>query len=120
MDFVTGLSILSDWKDNSYDSILVIIDKLTKMVHYEPVKVSINALGLVEVILNVVVWHYGLPDSIVINKGLLFTSKLWSLLCYFKQKLLIAFYLQIDGQIKRQNSIIVVYFQAFVNFEQND
>ena len=55
MDFVTGLPISTDWKRDSYDSILFIIDWLTKMVHYEPVKITINALGLAEVIIDVVV-----------------------------------------------------------------
>ena len=75
------LPISTNWKGDSYDSILVIIDWLMKMVHYEPVKVTINALGLAEVILDVVVWHYGLPDSIVSDRGSLFTSKFWLLLC---------------------------------------
>ena len=95
MDFVTGLPILMDWKGDSYDSIFVIVNRLTKMVHYEPVKVTIDALGLAEVIIDVVVKHYGLPDSIVTNRGSLFTSKFWSLLCYFlgiKRRLSIAFY----------------------------
>ena len=55
MDFVTRLPILTDWKGDSYNSILVIVDQLMKMVHYEPIKVTINALGLAEVILDVVV-----------------------------------------------------------------
>ena len=55
MDFVTGLPISTDWKGERYDFILVIVNKLTKMVHYEPVKVIINALELVEVILDMVV-----------------------------------------------------------------
>ena len=67
MDFVTGLPISTDWKGDSYDSILVIVDRLTKMVHYEPVKITIDAPGLAEVIIDVVVRHHGLPDSIVTN-----------------------------------------------------
>ena len=55
MDFVTGLPLSADWKGDSYDSILVIVDRLTKMIHYEPVKVTINAPGLAEVIIDVVV-----------------------------------------------------------------
>ena len=42
--FVTELLISTDWKRESYDSILVINDCLAKTVHYEPVKVIINAL----------------------------------------------------------------------------
>ena len=93
------------------------------MVHYKPVKVTIDAPGLAEVIIDVVVRHHGLPDSIVTNRGLLFTLKFWSLLCYFlgiKRRLSIVFYLQTDGQTERQNSTMEAYLQAFVNFEQND
>ena len=95
MDFVTGLPVSTDWKGESYDSILVIVDRLTKMVHYEPVKVTIDAPGLAEVILDVVVRHHGLSDSIVSDRGLLFTSKFWSSLCYFlgiKRRLSTAFH----------------------------
>ncbi len=65
MDFVTSLPISADWKNDSYDSILVIIDRLTTMVYYEPVKVTIDAPGLAKVIINVVVRHHGVPESSV-------------------------------------------------------
>ena len=103
MDFVTGLPLSADWKGDSYNSILVIVNRLTKMVHYEPVKVTIDAPGLAEVIIDVVVRHHGLPDSIVTDRGSLFTSKFWSLLCYFlgvKWRLSTAFHPQTDGQTK--------------------
>ena len=123
MDFVTDLPISTDWKGENYDSILIIVDRLTKMVHYEPVKVTIDAPGLAEVIIDVVVRHHGLPDSIVTDRGSLFTSKFWSSLCYFlgiKRKLSTAFHPQTDGQTERQNSTMEAYLRAFVNFEQND
>ena len=100
IDFVTGLPISTNWKGDSYDSILVIVDWLTKIIHYKPIKVIIDTPRLVKVILNNVVWHHGLPDSIVTNRGLLFTLKFSSSLCYFlsvKQKLLTAFHSQTDG-----------------------
>ena len=65
------------------------------MVYYKLIKITIDALGLAEVIFNVIIWHHGLPDSIVFNRGLLFTPKFWSSLCYFlgiKQRLSTAFY----------------------------
>ncbi len=65
MDFVTDLPILADWKGDSYDSILVIVDRLTKMVHSVPVKVTIDTPSLAEVIIDVIVRHHGVPESIV-------------------------------------------------------
>ena len=123
MDFVTGLQLFLDWKDDSYDSILVIVDRLTKMVHYEPVKITINAPEQAEVIIDVVVRHHGLLDSIISDRRAIFTSKFWSSLCYFlgiKRKLSTVFYLQTDNKTERQNSIMEPYLWAFVNFEQND
>ncbi len=55
MDFITSLRILADWKCDNYDLILVIVNWLTKMVHYKLVKVMINAPGLTEVIIDVIV-----------------------------------------------------------------
>ncbi len=65
MDFITGFPISANWKGDSYDSILVIVDRLTKMVYYKPVKVTIDAPGLAKVIIDVVVHHHGVPESII-------------------------------------------------------
>ena len=91
-----GLPILINWKKDSYISILVIVDKLTKMVYYKPRKISIDALKLVRVIIDVLVWHYGLAYLIMTNKDSFFTLKFYLLLYYFfgiKEKLLTAFHL---------------------------
>ena len=93
------------------------------MVYSKPIKVIIDVPGLAEVIINVVVRHHGLPNSIVTDRGPFFTSKFWSLLCYFfdiKRKLSTAFHTQTDGKIERQNNTIETYLRAFVNFKQND
>ena len=90
------------------------------MVHYKPVKVNIDALSLAEVILDMIVQYHGLPNSIVIDWGLVFISKFWSLLYYFlgiKQRLSIAFYPETDGQIERLNSTMEAYLQVFINFK---
>ena len=104
MDFTTGLSISTDWKGESYDSILIIVDWFIKMLHYEPAKITIDTSGLVKVILNVVIWHYGLSNSIVSDKSLFFASKFWLSLCYYleiKQRLFITFFSQIDKQMEQ-------------------
>ena len=73
------------------------------MIHYKPVMITFNAPKIAKVIIDVVVCHYSLLNSIVTDRGCLFTSKFWSLLCYFfgiKRKLSTAFHLQIDNQTK--------------------
>ena len=62
-----GLQILTDWKRACYNSSFVIVNQLTKMVYYKPVKITIDALALIKIIIDVVVRHYGLPNSIVID-----------------------------------------------------
>ena len=95
MDFVIGLPLWVERKDNSYNAILVIVDRLIKIVHYKVVKTIINVSRLAEVIINVVVRCYGLLKLIISDCSSLLTSKFWSLLCYFlniKYKLFIVFY----------------------------
>ena len=122
-DFVTGLPVSSNCKRDTYDSILVIFDHLTRMVYYKSVKATIHAQSLAKVTLDVVVCYHGLLDSILIDKGSLLTLKFWSLLYYFlgiKKRLSTAFHPHINSQIKRRNSTLKVYLQAFVNFKQNN
>ena len=67
MNFVTGLLISTDWKKNSYDLIFLIINRLTKMVYYKPVKITIDAKGLVEIIFDIIIRYYGPLNLIVTN-----------------------------------------------------
>ena len=115
-----GLPVLIDWEGKSYDLILVIIDRLTKMVYYKPVKIMIDGPDLAEVIIDIVVQHHGLLDSIITDWGFLFTSKFWFLLYYFlgiKRRLFTTFHLQINSQTEKQNSTMEAYLKAFVNWE---
>ena len=51
MDFFTALLVSTNEKGEIYDYIFVIVDRLTMMVYYESIKVTIDASGLVEVLL---------------------------------------------------------------------
>ncbi len=75
MDFITVLLVFTNWKGEIYDSILVIVNRFTKIVHYEPNKVTIDVTGLAEVIIEAIIQYYGLLNSIISNHGSVFTSK---------------------------------------------
>lgn len=83
MDFITGRPISINWKSDTYASILIIIDRLIKMIYYKLVKVIINDLGLAKTIIHVVMRHHNLPDFIISDCKVIFISKFWSSLCYF-------------------------------------
>lgn len=40
------------------------------MLHYKYIKVMINASSLAEVIIDMVVYHYGIPESIIKDQDL--------------------------------------------------
>ena len=80
---MTGLPLFTNWKNDSYNSILVIINRLTKIVYYKPVKIITKTLRLAEIIIDRIVQYHGLSDSIInVHKALL-TSNFW-LLFYYK------------------------------------
>ncbi len=102
MDFMIGLPVFTNWEGDTYDSILVIIDQLTQIVHYKPVKVIIDAFGIAKVIPDLVVRYHDLSNSIMSDQSSIFNSKFSLSLCYFfgiKQRLSITFYSQTNGQI---------------------
>ena len=62
-------------------------------------------------------------NSIVSDRGSVFTSKFWSSLCYFlsiKRRLSTTFQPQTDSQTERQNSIMEAYLRAFVIYKQDN
>lgn len=55
MDFVISLLISTNLQRDSDDTILIIVDCLTKMVHYEQVKIMVDVVELAKVIINIVI-----------------------------------------------------------------
>lgn len=121
IDSVTGLPIFTNQKDEIYSSILVIVNLFIKMFHYEFVNIIINVLVLAKIIIEMVVKHHSLPNSIACNQDSVFILKFRLSLCYFfkiKQKLSTASHPPTDDQTKSQNSTIKAYLGAFINFAQ--
>ena len=73
MVFVTGLP--KTVRGN--DSIWSIIDRLTKSIHFLPVKIEHPVEKLVEMYIEEIVRLHGIPSSIVSDRDLRFTSKFW-------------------------------------------
>jgi len=122
MDFITDLppSLLDE---RAYDSILVIVDKYTKLVRYIPVRKTITSEELADVVIRNWWKDFGLPKSVVSDRGSVFTAHFWSSLCYalkIKQRKSTAFHPQTDGQTERQNQTLEQYLRGYVAEQQND
>ncbi|SAL94810.1 hypothetical protein, partial, partial [Absidia glauca] len=73
MDFITDLPV-----SNNADSILVIVDRLTKMGHFIPCNKTINAEQTATQYIKHIVRLHGVPQDIVSDRGTQFTSKFWT------------------------------------------
>jgi hypothetical protein len=101
MDFITNLSIV-----RAKNSILVVVDRLTKMAHFTPCSKSITAEETTQLILDGIVRLHGFPEEIMSDRGLQFASKFWRRL--FKLlgvdiRLSLAFHLETDGQTRHSS-----------------
>jgi hypothetical protein len=73
MDFIVGLSRTA----KGYDSIQVIVDRLTKIAHFLPVKVKYPVIAYAELYIARILSLHGVPKTIVSDRGPQFVSKFW-------------------------------------------
>jgi hypothetical protein len=71
MDFIVGLPRTH----SGYDSIWVIVDRLTKVAHFIPVKTTYPGPQLVKLYISRIVCLHGVLKKIVFDKGTQFTLK---------------------------------------------
>jgi hypothetical protein len=73
MDFIVGQPRTPD----GYDSICIIVDRLTKVAHFIPVKTTYTRANLADLYMSRIVCLYGVPKKIVSDRGTQFTSRFW-------------------------------------------
>ena len=99
VDFV-GLLPESKDRDGLYDSITVIIDLLTTMIHLVPSRTTYTAKDIAELMFAEVYKLHGLPRTIVSDRDVLFTSQFWmhlNKLMGVKQRMSSAYHPETDG-----------------------
>uniref|UniRef100_A0A0A9A0M3 Integrase catalytic domain-containing protein n=1 Tax=Arundo donax TaxID=35708 RepID=A0A0A9A0M3_ARUDO len=112
MDFVEGLP-----KSESKDTILVMVDKLTKYAHFVALSHPFTVNTIVQVFLDTVFKLHGLPLAIITDRDRIFTSKLWQDLFKalgVKLKFSSAYHPQTDGQTERVNQCLENYLRCMV------
>jgi len=118
MDFITDLP-----KSDGYDTILVVIDRLTKMSHFIPCAKDPDAQQFANLFMKEIIRLDGQPHDIITDRGTLFTSDLWKETTGklgIERRLSTAFHPQTDGQTERTNAILEQYLRVYINYQQDD
>jgi len=112
-DFITKLPLAQ-----GYDSILVVVNRLTKMVHFILTTKKTSAEGLARLFRDNMWKLHGLPESIISDRESQFVVGLMKELnrmLEIKSKLSTAFHPQTDGQTERVNQKLEQYLRMFID-----
>jgi len=116
VDFITKLPLAQE-----YNTILVVCDRLTKMVHFVPTTEKTSAEGLARLFRDHVWKLHGLPESIILDRGAQFVANLMrelNQILGIETKLLMAFHPQTDGQTEQTNQELEQYLRMFIDHRQ--
>jgi hypothetical protein len=73
MDFIVGLPLTA----RRHDSILVVVDTLTKSAHFIPMHTMYQAPDIKRVFTSEIVRLHGVPKNIISDRGSVFTGRFW-------------------------------------------
>jgi hypothetical protein len=119
MDLVTSLPKTK----TGYDSIIVFVDRLSKMIHVEPTTSTVDAPGVAKIMFKTILRHHGLPVTIVSDRDTRFTSQFWTSLhklCGTRLAMSTAYHPQTDGQTERANRTIIEMLRGYATSRRTD
>jgi transposase InsO family protein len=106
-----------------FDNIYIVIDRLTKQAISIPCHKEITAEGMARLFIRYIYSYFGLPDSIVSDRGPQFISRFWKeFYCIIgvEIRLSTADHPQTDGQTEIMNQYNDQRLRPFVNYYQDD
>ena len=115
-DFIIKLPLAQ-----KYDSILVVVNRLTKMVHFISTMEKTSAEGLAWLFKDNMWKLHRLPKSIILDRRSQFAAGLMKELnkiLGIKSKLLMAFHPQTDRQTDKVNQKLKQYLRMFIDYRQ--
>ena len=118
MDFIVDLPL-----SKGYDSLFVVVDRLSKATILAPCNKTITADETAQLYIEHVWRRTGLPKQVISDRGPQFASKvmqeIWERLGV-KSSLSTAFHPQTDGETERVNQELEQYLYVFCNFQADN
>ena len=117
-DYIVDLPL-----SNGFDALLIFVDRFTKMLHLIPCNKTTDAPQFARMFLDHIVRLHGLPDSLVSDRGSIFTSHFWkclSKLLGVNRRLSTSFHPQTEGQMERMNQTVEQYLRIYCNYQQDN
>ena len=102
VDFILGLP-------GKLDSIMTVIDRLSRMAHFIPCSSTLTAEGCANLLIDRVVKYHGVPEEVVSDRDPKFTSAFWASVCEalgIRRMMSTAAHPQTDGATERCNGTI--------------
>ena len=119
-----SLDIIGPLPDsNGYNTILSVIDQLSKMIHLILTTTELSTKGLIDIYLRQIWKLHGIPKKITSDRGPQFALELMKELCTWlgiQQNLFTAYHPQTNGQVERSHQEIETFLHHFVNHLQDD
>ena len=118
VDFITKLLVVTE-----KNTILVVCDRLSKMMYFMATMEETSAEGLARLFRDNVWKLHRLLESIVLDRRLQFAAKITKELnsmLGIKTKLFTAFYSQTNSQMERINQKLEQYLRFFIDHKQKD
>ena len=106
-----------------YDSIVVYVDRLTKMAHLVPTTESLTAHQFADLTMHNVVRLHGMPEEMVSDRGPQFNNLFWGSVCDLlgiKRAMSSAYHPQSDGQTERTIRTLTEMLRSYVRPDQTD
>ena len=105
LDFITGLPKTI----KQHDSIMVVVDKLSKAAHFIPVKSTFKAINIADIFMKEIFRLHGIPKVVISDRDVKFTGNFWKSLFKGLDTQLnfsTAYHPQTDGQTERTNQVL--------------
>jgi len=106
-------------ESNSYNTICVIVDRLTKRAHFILINNWFSSKDMVQLLYDKVYLLYGLLLQIILDRGVQYLAKLfqeWCKILGIESTMSIVYHPQTDRQMEHVNQALEQYLRYYVNY----